>query len=82
MAQVYLHTALLEQMPRHGGHRRRILDFIHRLANDPDLPGDFTDRDDSQRTRQIKIIGDHAITYWYDAPVKIVMVVDIRHADR
>ena len=46
------------------------------------MRGDFTDRDATQRIRQIKIIGDHAITYWHDAPVKTVMVVDIRHADR
>jgi len=31
---------------------------------------------------KLKIIGDHAITYWLDDPVKIVMVVDVRLADR
>lgn len=46
------------------------------------MKGDFTDRDDTHRTRQIKIIGDHAITYWHDAAVNTVMVVDIRNADR
>lgn len=58
------------------------MDFVRRLADDPDQSGDFTDRDSTQRRRQIKIIGDHAITYWHDAPVNIVMIVDIRHADR
>ncbi|MEQ1749785.1 MAG: hypothetical protein ABL974_10210 [Prosthecobacter sp.] len=58
------------------------MDFVRNLRDDPDAPGDFTDRDDTQRTRQIKIIGDYAITYWHDSPVKIVMVVDVRHADR
>ena len=32
------------------------------------------------RERQIKIVGDHAVTYWLDAPVHTVMVVDIRPA--
>lgn len=58
------------------------MDFIRSLRDHPDTLGDFTDRDTTQRTRQIKIIGDHAITYWHDAPVHVVMVVDIRHANR
>ena len=58
------------------------MDFIRGLRDAPDSTGDFTDRDATQRTRQIKIIGDYAITYWHDAPVNSVMVVDIRHADR
>ena len=82
MHEVYLHAALLDAMPRSTVQRRRILDFIRSLQSDPDMRGDFTDRDATQRIRQIKIIGDHAITYWHDAPVKTVMVVDIRHADR
>jgi len=58
------------------------MDFIRSLRDDPDATGDFTDRDATQRTRQIKIIGDYAITYWHDTPVNSVMVVDIRPADR
>lgn len=82
MAEVYLHSELLQSMPRSANQRRRILDFVRALAADPDMKGDFTDRDDTQRTRQIKVIGDHAITYWHDAAVNTIMVVDIRNADR
>lgn len=82
MAEVYLHAELLQSMPRSASQRRRILDFVRALAGDPDLKGDFTDRDDTLRTRQIKIIGDHAITYWHDTAVNTVMIVDIRNADR
>ena len=32
--------------------------------------------------RQIKIVGNYAITYWLDDAVKSVMIVDIRPADR
>ena len=44
--------------------------------------GDYTDKDASLQIRQIKIIGDYAITYWLDDAVKSVMVVDVRPADR
>jgi hypothetical protein len=44
--------------------------------------GDFTDQDESLRTRQIKIIGRYAITYWVDDPVKAVMIVGVRPADQ
>ena len=56
--------------------------FIRSLAENPNTRGDFTDRDESLRTRQIKIIGHYAITYWLDDPVKSVMVVGVAPADR
>ena len=58
------------------------MDFIYHLRDQPDARGDFTDKDASLRERQIKVVGDYAITFWLDAPVKIVMVVDLRPADR
>jgi mRNA-degrading endonuclease RelE of RelBE toxin-antitoxin system len=79
---VYLHLDLLEVVPRQGEQRRLIMSFIRSLAENPYTPGDFTDRDQSLRTRQIKIIGHYAITYWVDDPVKIVMVVGVQPADR
>jgi len=56
--------------------------FVYSLREHPDTPGDFVDKDVSLRERQIKIIGDYAITYWLDAPVHRVMVVDIHPADK
>ena len=58
------------------------MDFVRSLHENPDTQGDFTDKDVSLRERQIKIVGDYAVTFWLDAPVKIVMVVDVRRADR
>lgn len=58
------------------------MDFVYSLREHPDTPGDFTDRDASQRVRQIKIVGNYAVTYWVDVPVWIVMVVDVRPADK
>jgi hypothetical protein len=82
MADVYLHMGLLDAVPKTGSQRRWIMDFVRSLRESPETEGDLTDRDDSYRHRQIKIIGDFAITYWHDSPASAVMVVDIRHADR
>ena len=56
--------------------------FVRSLADQPRTPGDFTDTDESQRTRQIKIIGHYAVIYWVDEPVRTVMVVGVRPADQ
>ena len=80
--EVYMHLGLLDAVPKSGLQRRQIMDFIYSLREHPDTAGDFTDKDASLRERQIKIIGDYAITYWLDAPVRIMMVVDVRPADK
>jgi hypothetical protein len=80
--EVYMHLGLLDAFPKSGAQRRKIMNFISSLRNGPDTPGDFTDKDDSLRERQIKIVGDFAITYWLDGPVRFVMVVDVRPADK
>ena len=80
--EVYMHIGLLDAVPKTGAQRRRILDFIYSLRERPGTLGDFTDKDASLRERQIKIIGDYAITFWSDSPVKVVMVVDVSLADR
>ena len=80
--QVYLHIDLLEAVPKSGVQRRRIMDFVRALQDQPQTEGDYADKDASLRVRQIKIIGDYAVTYWLDDPVKTVMVVDVRLADR
>jgi hypothetical protein len=79
---VYLHLDLLEVVPPTGEQRRLIMRFVRSLATNPYAPGDFTDQDEGQRTRQVKIIGHYAVTYWADHPVKAVMVVGVRLADR
>ena len=80
--EVFVHLGVLEEMPGTGVQRRRILDFIYGLRDAPETRGDFTDKDASLRERQIKIIGDYAVTFWLDAPVRTVMVVDVRLADK
>jgi hypothetical protein len=80
--EVYMHVGLLESVPRGGVQRRKIMEFIHSLREHPDTQGDFTDKDASLRERQIKIVGDYAVTFWLDAPVRAVMVVDVSPADK
>jgi len=79
---VYLHIDLLEVVPVRGGQRKQIMSFVRSLAQDPHPPGDYTDLDETHRTRQIRIIGRYAVTYWADDPVKAVMVLDVRPADQ
>ncbi len=55
--EVYLHFDLLVSVPARGDQRRRIMDFVRSPADQPNTPGDYTDTDESQRTRQIKIVG-------------------------
>lgn len=80
--RVYVHIDLLDLVPVRGGQRNLVMSFIRSLAQAPHTPGDYTDLDESRRTRQIAIIGRYAITYWADDPVKAVMVVDVRPADK
>ncbi len=79
--EVYMHLGLLDSVPKSGIQRRKIMEFICSLRERPETRGDFTDKDASLRERQVKIVGDYAITFWLDAPVRIVMVVDVRPAD-
>jgi len=80
--RVFLHIDLLEAVPVRGEQRKLIMRFIRSLAENPHTPGDYTNLDDSHRTRQIRIIGSYALTYWADDPIKSVMVIDVRLADR
>jgi hypothetical protein len=79
---VYIHFELLDMIPRRDDQRAKIIKFIRSLATNPYALGDFTDKDANFRTRQVKIIGKYAVTYWIDDPVKAVMVVGIQVADR
>jgi len=53
---------LIEALPGQSRQKRRILAFLRWLEQRPFAPGDFTDRDASLRVREIKIIGDYAVT--------------------
>lgn len=73
---------LLDAIPSKGSRREEIFRFIRGLALAPATPGDYTDRDDTLRLRQVKIVGDYALTYWVDEPARTVLIVGARPADR
>jgi hypothetical protein len=80
--RVFLHLDLLEAIPANGRQKQLVMEFVHLLAREPQTTGDYSQRDESQRSRQVKIVGDYAVTYWVDEPVKTVMIVGARLADR
>lgn len=65
-----------------GLQRQQISLFIDSLADEPNRPGDFSERDDSGRQIEIKVLGQFAITYWTDHAVREVKILDIRKADK
>jgi hypothetical protein len=80
--RVFIHLELLDLLAPRSAHRAAILKFIRSLGDDPNRLGDYTDRDETDRIRQVKVIGPYAVTYWSDHPVKSVFVVSIDLADR
>ena len=65
-----------------GVQQTQISAFIDSLGNDSSQVGDYTERDESDRQIEIKVIGQYAITFWADHAVKEIKVADIRKADR
>lgn len=81
MYEVYLHLGALDSAPSNKSQRRKVMNFIRSLQSAPFTESDYVDHDPSDRQRQIKMIGDYAITYWADHAAKIVMIVDVCPAD-
>ena len=59
---VFVHIDLFEVVPKRGLQRQRVMEFVRSLSNNPFTLGDFTDKDNALHTRQIKVVGDFAIT--------------------
>ena len=60
---VFIHVDLLDCVPRRGKHRQRIMAFVRSLAENPNTSGDFRDRDADLRDKEVKIVGDYAVTF-------------------
>ena len=56
--KIFLHVDLLDAIPSKGLRREEIFRFIRLLATEPSTAGDYTDKDDTQRLRQVKVVGD------------------------
>ena len=81
--RVFLRLEAMESLRSvKGAQRTRISQFIDSLAREPSQSGDYSERDETQRLIEVKIIGQFAVTYWSDHAVSEVKVIDIRRADR
>lgn len=78
---IYINAAALSSAPRSGLQREKILTFIRWLADNPNAPGDFSEKDDAGRIAQVKIVGRHAVTFWADHAVSEVKITHIKSAD-
>ena len=65
-----------------GKQRKSVSDFIDFLQDNPNAKGDYTERDDTDREIEMKVLGQYVVTFWADHAVRELKVVDIRRADR
>jgi hypothetical protein len=79
---IYINEAALNSAPRSGLPREKVFNFIRSLADNPNMPGDFSEADDAHRTVQVKIIGHYAVTFWADHAVSEVKITHIKSADK
>ena len=71
----------LDSLPRSGKRRELVLTYVRGLSTTAHIKGDIQLQDDlSQRSYEVSIVAGFAITWWIDAPVNEVRVVDIRPA--
>lgn len=80
--EVFIHEKALAAAPKSGTAAGEVMAFIRALAQNPDTPGDFSERDESGRSVQVKIIGRYAVTFWTDHPVCEIKVTHIKPADK
>jgi hypothetical protein len=59
--------------------RERLLSALEKLANDPMQKGNFQASDTAGRTIQISVAGNFLISYWPDALIKELRVINIEH---
>ena len=63
-------------------YRRKILNFIETLKQNPFEEGEFVEVDLKGNTYQAKIIGKYALYYFVDGAVKEIKIVDLLDADK
>ena len=82
MAQDYrvlIDIEALEGLPKSGIRRQSVLSFVKGLSQFAHLGGDFEVSDpETRRHFQVTTVAGFALTWWIDAPVSEVKIVDIR----
>lgn len=79
---VFINEQAIASAPRSGVQRENVMGFIRSLAENPYTVGDFTERDETGRQIQVKVIGRYAITFWADHAVSEIKVTHIKLADK
>ncbi|MSU57896.1 MAG: hypothetical protein EXS35_06890 [Pedosphaera sp.] len=79
---VYINEAALASAPRSGSQRQLVMRFVRALADNPFTTGDFSEKDESGRTIQVKVVGRFAITFWANHADCEVKVTHIKLADK
>jgi hypothetical protein len=79
---IYINEAVLASAPHSGIQREGIMNFVRSLAENPNIAGDFSEKDEANRTVQVKIIGRYAVTFWADHAVSEIKVTHIKPADQ
>jgi hypothetical protein len=79
--RVLIDFEALDSLPRTGKRRTDIISFLRSLGTHAYQGGDFQLRDaQTQRIFEVTVLRGYAITWWIDAPVNEVKVIDIRHS--
>jgi hypothetical protein len=79
---VFINAQALAAAPRSGTQRENVMRFTRSLADNPNTAGDFTEKDNTGRIVQVKVIGRYAITFWADHVVSEIKVTHIKSADK
>jgi hypothetical protein len=79
---VFINEQALAVAPRLGTQLESVMQFIRSLAGNPNTAGDFTEKDNTGRIVQIKVIGRYAITFWADHAISEIKVTHIKSADK
>lgn len=56
--------------------------FIRSLAQDQNAPGDFSEKDEANRTVQVKMVGGYAVTCRADHAASEIKITHIKSADQ
>ena len=76
---VVLNIDAIESLPKSGKRRELVLSFIRDLSWTSHTGGDITFDDQlTRRPYELNVVAGFAITWWIDAPVNEIRVVDIR----
>ncbi len=80
--RVFVHFEALETLPKSGKRRAAVVQHLQSLGQIAHLGGDYVVKDPrTGRPFNVTEVAGYAITWWIDAPVGEVKVVDITSAN-